>query len=165
MLVETGKDKTMSTQYMEKEICHCAEMVWNTTLGLPLARKDIDQPIQEPENLRCATKIKGRWNGWLVITLTPRLTSTASSIFFGESTPSMEEENIEDTLKELANQIGGNLKNLVPQPSSIEIPIMSFKATDLQFPNTELKTRLTFECEGDLIEFQLLELSDENINN
>ena len=153
----------MATQYMEKEICHCAEMVWNTALGLPLARQDIPQPIQEIDNLRCATKIKGTWNGWLVITLTPRLTQAASSIFFGESSPSTEEENIEDTLKELANQIGGNLKNLVPQPSSIEIPIMSFKAKDLQFPNTDLLTRLTFECEGDLIEFKLLESSEKNI--
>lgn len=155
----------MSTQYMEKEICHCAEMVWNTALGLPLTRKDIAQPIQELENLRCATKIKGRWNGWLVITLTPRLTQTVSRIFFGEGSPSAQEENIEDTLKELANQIGGNLKNLVPQPSSIEIPVMSFKATDLQFPNTDLLTRLTFECEGDLIEIKLLEHPGKSIKN
>ncbi len=144
-------------QYMEKEICHCAEMVWNTTLGLSLDRKETPHPIEETENFRCATKINGRWNGWLVITLPSKLTDTASRIFFGEGNSSRNEENREDTLKELANQVGGNIKNLVPQPSSLDLPVMSFKASDLQFPDTELRTRLTFECQGNLLEIQLLE--------
>lgn len=148
-------------QYMENEICHCAEMVWTTALGLSLTRKELAQPVAEDENLRCAISIKGRWNGWLVITLPSTLTNKAAIKFFGESDPSMQDENIEDTLKELANQIGGNFKNLVPQPSSLELPIMSFKAEDLQFPKTTELTRLSFECQGDLIEFQLLELPEE----
>lgn len=150
---------------MEKEIRHCAEMVWTTALGLSLTQKNTKQPITEIKNLRCATQIKGRWNGWFVITIAPGLTHTASRIFFGESDSAIENENIKDTLKELANQIGGNLKNLVPQPSSIDIPVMSFEAGDLKFPHTEPLTRLTYECEGDLVEFQLLEFPEKNQNN
>ncbi len=160
--MEQEPSKAVPTQYMENEIRHCAEMVWTTTLGLSLKPKETHQPIAEIKNLRCATQFKGRWNGWLVITIAPGLTHTASRIFFGESDTGTENENIEDTLKELANQIGGNLKNLVPQPSFIDIPVMSFEACELKFPQAEPLTRLTYECEGDLVEFQLLEFPEKN---
>ena len=143
-------------QFLENELSHCAEMVWSTLFGMGLQKKG---HTSLPKNgyLGCATRIRGAWNGWLVIHLPPGLSNTASRLFFGLPEEGEQKENIEETLKEIANQVGGNIKHLVPQPSTLDIPLMSFNAEELHFPDSDLKTQLTFECDGDLVEFQILE--------
>ncbi|MCA9482710.1 MAG: chemotaxis protein CheX [Nitrospina sp.] len=143
-------------QFLENELSHCAEMVWNTLFGMALHKKG-NAPLPKSSYLGCATRIRGAWNGWLVIHLPPGFSNTASRVFFGLPEEGQQQGNIEETLKEIANQIGGNIKHLVPQPSTLDTPLMSFNAEELDFPNSHLKTQLTFECEGDLVEFRILE--------
>ena len=143
-------------QFLENEIAHYTEMVWDTSLSLTVSKTDTEALQAETLAPRCAIQITGKWNGWLVLVLSKELTRMATNSFFGPGSAE-DPELLEDTLKELANQIGGNLKNLFPSPTQLNIPVASLNGTQLEFPETEIRTQLKFNIQGQLLETLLLE--------
>ncbi len=143
-------------QFLESEISHYAELVWDTALSLKVSKTDADDSQLDPKSPKCAIQMTGRWNGWLVIVLSEKLTHIATDSFFGPGS-AQEQELLEDTLKELANQVGGNLKNLFPSPTSLNLPVVPLDGTQLEFPETEMRTQLKFDSQGHPMEIRLLE--------
>ncbi len=146
----------MTMQFMEKEIHQFLGMIWEAQLNLPLQPRPL-APEAPPEcTCRCAIQISGGWNGWLVMDFSPELARQASERFFGVSEPKQPAE-VEETLKELANQVGGNLKNLFSGPTRLMFPVVSLDGPSLYFPDTQLKTRLGFFSNNQPLEIRLLE--------
>ena len=121
----------VNPQFMENEIGQFTEMVWTSFLGLKPERLDTEDADSDGIPVRCAVQISGSWNGWFVMDLSTRLAERAAQSFYGDGEPT--HEQIEDTMKELANLVGGNLKGLMPHPASLMFPIVSLEASIYQF--------------------------------
>ncbi len=71
-------------------------------------------------------------------------------------------EDIQDALGELANMMGGNIKSLLPVPSTLSFPVVAITNHDLRFPKTETVAMLTFECENDPFMVTIVKKTEEN---
>ncbi len=80
-------------------------------------------PIQLPEQdtphqITGCVQISGEWQGAVVIQTTHRFASQAASVMLDQPEASLTDEDLRDTLAEITNMIGGNIKSQVPGPSS-----------------------------------------------
>jgi len=78
-----------------------------------------------------AVSISGAWQGWVTLEV-PVLTATratAAMLRLGEAAP--DPDDVDDALGELANMIGGNVKSLVPAPSTLGLPVVAARAREV----------------------------------
>lgn len=66
--------------------------------------------------------ITGEWDGAVLVDCTPELARVLAGTMFGIAADDVGRDQVEDTLGELANMIGGNLKALLPPPCSLSLP-------------------------------------------
>lgn len=142
---------------LDKEISHFVEMIWSSLLGLTVSPLEPQQLEKTTEWPVCAIQITGGWNGWVVLNLAPTIVNHANRAFFGEGADPPAASQVEETLKELANLLGGNLKNLAPPPSKLKFPVVSLQGTALSFPGTQMISHKAFRCLDSQFEIRLLE--------
>jgi len=66
--------------------------------------------------------IAGRWDGAVIVDCAPEVAHALAAIMFAMPPAEVTKDQIEDTLGELANMIGGNLKALLPSPCMLSLP-------------------------------------------
>ncbi len=65
---------------------------------------------------------RGAWRGAVVLQCPTQHAYQAAEAMFAAEPGSLGPEEVADALGELTNMVGGNLKNLLPQPSVLSIP-------------------------------------------
>jgi chemotaxis protein CheX len=99
--------------------------VWDSFLlgdleSLPIA---VDQAS---ELVTCANVcLTGAWTGVLMVECDPDVAMRLSCVLLGLDMGAATEVDIADTLGEIANVVGGNLKNVLPGPTSMSLPVVS----------------------------------------
>jgi len=123
------------------------ESSWSMILGLPI--EDAAPTTALTNCMAGCIHITGAWEGILLILAYEELTKTLASAMFAMDPSEVGETECIDTLSELANVIGGNLKALVQQPSMLSLP-STFSAlnTFQYFPQTHQQCLLNLMCEG-----------------
>ncbi|MBC8069835.1 MAG: chemotaxis protein CheX [Deltaproteobacteria bacterium] len=66
--------------------------------------------------------IAGQWDGAVIVACSPATATELASIMFDVPASEVSTENLEDTLGELANMVGGNVKALLPPPCLLSLP-------------------------------------------
>lgn len=92
---------------------------WSVFLRVPLT------PIQAPDHpVECAAliSIEGAWSGTLMVSCSRRLAVHAAATLYSLPDQAIDDRHWQDTLNEVANIIGGNLKALLPAPSRLGLP-------------------------------------------
>ena len=89
-------------------------------------------------------------------TLVNRLTETMFSLEPGKASI----EDKKDAVGEMINMIGGNIKSLLPDPSTLSVPILAMEGHSLQFPSTKMVTHCQFDCQGKPFALSLFERVD-----
>jgi chemotaxis protein CheX len=69
-----------------------------------------------------AVSITGAWQGHVVVSCSDAASRNAAAALLGVELGDVTNEDVTDALGELANIIGGNVKGLVPEPSSLSLP-------------------------------------------
>ena len=69
--------------------------------------------------------LSGTWTGVLMVECDPSVALKLSSALLGMDDGSASESDIADTLGEIANVIGGNLKNVLPTPTVMSLPVVA----------------------------------------
>lgn len=83
-------------------------------------------PRPLPKILNCRTsrvRLRGAWNGEVRVEMSERLaTSLTKKLFEGQESGLSDEHSVDDVMRELANMVGGNLKNVMPEPTELCLP-------------------------------------------
>lgn len=109
----------MSTLPEQEHLCDITESVWMGFLDIPL-----DRTSASPGVCECASsiRIEGAWNGTVVVACSRKLAQQVALNMFHCSRDKLSEDYVIDAMNEVANIIGGNVKSLLPSPSSLRLP-------------------------------------------
>lgn len=107
----------------EFEIASITQDVWRAFVGL-----EVDGPMPPDDAFRrsadvgASIEIDGPFRGRVVLGCSPALASEAAALVFEVEPARVDPEMVGEVLAELANQIGGNLKSLLPQGCHLSLP-------------------------------------------
>ncbi|MFQ5451066.1 MAG: chemotaxis protein CheX [Nitrospinaceae bacterium] len=136
-------------QFIENEICEYTENIWKSTLALEAKpTQDEYNPGKQKDFLAGCVQITGSWEGTVAIHCPMSLARQVAAIMFSLEENSIDKEQIQDALGELANMTGGNIKSLLPEPCYLSLPAVALTSSALRIPGSELLTKVTFECNG-----------------
>lgn len=110
----------MTSTTLEPEVITAVtEQVWSDFLGIP-----INATPTSPGEAECAASIaiEGAWNGAVIVACSRQLAREAAAAMYCCPVGEVVDANWRDTLNELANIIGGNLKAVLPGPSTLSLP-------------------------------------------
>ena len=134
----------------ESDLRTVLQMVWNATLRLPVNRWDAS--IIQPDirsMLAGYVSITGDWSGYVGIHAHWPVARQAASIMFDIREDAVTNADVNDAFGELANQIGGKLEGLLPEPCAISLPVVLDGSAFLQqIPCAELLFQVTAESGG-----------------
>ncbi len=117
------------------------------------------EPVAAFETEGCLTGrilINGQWNGSVLFQMSEALATSAAGRLLMMNLDEVGSEDRVDTLAELTNMIGGNIKSIVPGPSSLSLPTVSL-GNELS-ESEEIVERVDLVCEGDGIRVMVCRL-------
>jgi len=137
-------------QLAESDIRVLIDQIWLTTLGLathPLG----DQPpvVGRVPTLDGLVMISGGWSGTVTLTVPRALAERIASNMcqMGEGAkPTL--ADMQDSLGEITNMTGGNLKALLPGECQLSLPVVIEGGDSLCVLDSRLVAQVGFECEG-----------------
>ena len=109
----------MSTILQYDLINDVTEQVWSQFLGIPIASSD---SVQGEAECAASISIEGAWNGAVIVACSRKLARQAAATMFCMPATEIDEASWRDTLNEVANIMGGNIKALLPGPSQLGLP-------------------------------------------
>ncbi len=137
---------------LEAELTEIARDVWETMFALELS---LGTALEVPgPSLTSVVHIEGAWRGAVTVRCPMELAAKLTTRVFGEST----EAEMRDLLGEVANQLGGNIKAMLPAPCSLSLPAVALgNDYDLRVVDTTATATLTFTCDALPLVISLLE--------
>lgn len=114
------KEKTM--QLDANTIRAVTHEVCNTTFGMPVFDQDPQQEFSGADHVCAEICVEGDWNAKISIVTSKNLARQLAGRMFHQDAGTVEECDVEDSLCEFANIIGGNLKGIVGQEANLSIP-------------------------------------------
>lgn len=94
--------------------------------------------------------ILGEWCGDVTVQCSSRLARQAAGRMFGASADTIPDADVLDTVGELANITGGNVKSLLAGPSQLSLPSTTFEPL-LDEPAPEVVERIACRYDGELL--------------
>lgn len=130
------------------------ESVWLSTIGLTITPTMNMSPPEEEfgKFLFGQAQITGAYSGVVTITCPQPLARQAMSIMCDVDQDSLTDSEVRDALGEVTNMISGNVKSLLPGPSSLTLPTVGDGFNDgLSVAGAKLVQRVAFDCLGELL--------------
>jgi chemotaxis protein CheX len=90
--------------------------------GELLHQPDKPAAVEEAHGIVGTVRLRGTWNGVVALACPMELARQAAAIMFAVEPGAITEEQARDALGELTNMVAGNLKSLLPGPTSLELP-------------------------------------------
>ena len=145
-------------KFADSDICQIAESVWSSMLSLPIERSDRVVSEKDQQGFLAAyLRISGAWNGFVVLQCPLGLARQAACAIFTPNMPSP--DDIRDTLGELVNMVGGNIKTLLPPPCQLSLPAVTVGFDyELGVPGGQIVEQKAFICEDQSFVITVFEL-------
>ncbi|MFL6145729.1 MAG: chemotaxis protein CheX [Labedaea sp.] len=105
--------------------------------------------------LAASVGIVGTFEGHVVVSCTEDAARTVASVLFDMPTEEVTSDEIGDALGELANVLGGNVKSMLPAPSTMSLPTVA-ATMHPQWPGTVEVCRTMVTWRGNSFNFSLL---------
>lgn len=104
--------------------------------------------------------IAGSWNGAVLVGCTLPLAKRLASSMFGVPLAELTQEHLEDTMGEMANMVGGNVKAIIPPSNSLSLPtVVEGRDYRVRVPQTAVVHDLVLNVEGEAFRVTVLERS------
>lgn len=143
-------------QFLEEEIRHVAETVWESVLGVSLVRQ-ASIPSAPAHALSGCVHFTGAWEGAVTIECSTEFARQAAATMFGVELDAASVSDTRDAIGELANMTGGNVKALLPEPCRLSLPtVVDGADVATRMTGGELVTSVAFECQGSPLVVRLL---------
>ncbi|MCW2600096.1 MAG: Uncharacterized protein JWM02_1925 [Frankiales bacterium] len=133
-----------------EQITAIAQDVWSSFLQLDLLPVE-NVPIEGSSVTGCV-HVSGEWGGSIFLQCPAGHAQVAAEAMFAADPGSLAAEEISDALGELTNMIGGNIKSLLPAPSTLSIPSVATGDTyTVRVPGAVVIEHVALACgAGDL---------------
>ncbi|HET7328545.1 MAG TPA: chemotaxis protein CheX [Nocardioidaceae bacterium] len=81
-----------------------------------------EAPADGAEVVHASVGVSGAWNGQVILELTAVTAHAATAAMLGQQ--HVEPRDMTDAVGELVNMVGGNIKSLLPTPSTLGLPVV-----------------------------------------
>jgi chemotaxis protein CheX len=135
----------------ETDMAVLVDEIWLTTLGLATHRIDPQQAVLAPdaETLDGIINITGSWQATVALQVPKALAARVAAAMFrlGDQKPTV--EDMQDSIGELTNMLGGNIKALLAGDCHLSLPaVVEGRGYTVRVPTSHVVERFAFECEG-----------------
>lgn len=133
--------------------------IWAAVLGIDLQlTTDKTEHGADERVVTGAVQITGDWAGACTVQVAEPVAARFAASMFMMELDAITGEEITDTVGELANMIGGNVKATLEGSSQLSLPsVTSGREYTVVVPGSEVKERVAFTADGELIVVTLLE--------
>jgi chemotaxis protein CheX len=123
----------------ENDLAEMVEQVWEAYLD-PEGVSPLMQTYDENQSseVHSSVSITGSWSGHIVYASSLAAAKRAAAAFLAMELDEVSEEDLSDTLGELANIVGGNVKAMLPPGAQLSLPqVVLAPESSARYPNTE----------------------------
>lgn len=99
-----------------------------------------------------SVSVVGEWNGLVVVATSARGARLVGSVLLEIAEEELGEADLNDAIGELVNIIGGNVKSVLPGPSSLSLPVVSQGAVTISERGAEIVAEAALEWLGEQFE-------------
>lgn len=140
------------------DIVSITQNIFSTMLQMDPYPVAAESPQDSHFEMIGCIQIVGEWSGTVLLKVPEELISTAGSRMLMIDQESMEDADREDTLAELTNMVGGNIKSIVPNPSNLSLPTVT-NGNDFHVRTFGSKPihETCFQCDGHMFSVVILE--------
>ncbi len=134
-------------QPFEQELREFTNAIWTTTLGFEVRHLDELPPAETKDHtLVSCVQFTGAWRGGAVLFCPAEVAREVASAMFEIPVADVSVSDLTDAIGELANMTGGNLKALLPEPTTLSLPSVT-EGTEysVRIPGARLVTAIAFE--------------------
>ncbi|MDH5763304.1 MAG: chemotaxis protein CheX [Nitrospinota bacterium] len=129
----------------QAEISQFVTDIWSSFLNMPVIQTDkAFEPQGKDNTLAACIQITGEWQGTVTVYAPKELGKKIASSMYALDESSIDDQQVQDVMGEIANMIAGNVKSLLPTPCSISIPSVAVTDFDLHHPKSETITTVNF---------------------
>ena len=96
--------------------------LFDSMLGMHISGGDVSEAPLPQDWIQSKVQIKASWNGELRVIASGELSATIARTMYGSEAENLVEQEILDSLGEVANVIGGNVKGHVDQDCDLTLP-------------------------------------------
>lgn len=104
--------------------------------------------IGDCEQVSACVWLSGAWQGGVILSCTTAFARTVAGLMYARDSSSMTHDEIMDSLAELVNVVGGNVKALVEGPCEISLPVVT--RDRIQVPSLSDEIVASYRCDGEL---------------
>jgi chemotaxis protein CheX len=136
-----------------------AAEIWAAILGLELKPNPaLDAYTPDQRVVTGCVHITGDWEGAVTVQLSESLARQASALMFALEPDEVEEDEVSDTVGELANMTGGNVKSLLGGSCQLSLPsVTTGRDYHVSIPGAEARFRVAADADGELVVTTLLQ--------
>jgi chemotaxis protein CheX len=127
------------------QITAIAQEVWESFLSMSLLPHPLgpDAPPPAGVTLTGCVHVSGEWNGSVFLQCDLAVAAAAAEAMFAADPGTLSPDEVSDALGELTNMVGGNIKSLLPAPSTLSVPsIAQGESYSVRIPGAVLLDRV-----------------------
>jgi chemotaxis protein CheX len=146
----TGSDEgTRELLATDEQIVGITRDVWTSFTGREIGPADDDGAAEGGDVTIGCVAVTGGWQGCVLLAVPTPLARTVAAAMFVLPAGQLTDDEVADALGELTNMIAGNVKSLLPGPSSLSMPaVTAGAAPTVRIPRGLLVNRVSVTCEG-----------------
>lgn len=119
--------------------------VWESTLGFAVLETEANRAARPAPHLWWAVDITGDWHGTVLLCVPEPMARHAAAVTFDVEPSAVTHADTTDTVAELTNIIGGNIKGTMAGKHKLSLPR---PATAQEITAAEASWKLWFNCPG-----------------
>jgi len=127
----------------QDDIHQLADRIWDSMFGAGLELLESEAKSEDPRFLTGCVQLTGAWEGAAVVRCSYKLASHLASTMFGVE--ELADDEVSDTVGELANLTAGAVQALMPSPSELSPPsVVEGKDYKLILPRCSVVNQVYF---------------------
>ncbi|MBW3085443.1 hypothetical protein KEM60_01643 [Austwickia sp. TVS 96-490-7B] len=121
-------------QLSSDDVAQIIHEVWSSMLGLPAEPFDMERPDNENATAG-SVGVTGATECLISMEMGNEAARRFAATMFGLDETACSDDDVADAIGELTNMVGGNIKSLLPEPSTLSLPVVaSGKSPTLRVP-------------------------------
>lgn len=114
---------------------------------LAASATEAPEPATPPGEVVACVHVTGTFSGSVICSTTQRFAELCAERMLAVDISQVDDESVVDAIGEIVNMIGGSVKALLPEPSTLSLPVVSVgDGPDLMVPGTSLLTSVDLVC-------------------
>lgn len=139
--------KGPSMHVSSDDVAQIVQEVWSSMLGLEVEPLEVEIPSDGP-SVAGSVGVSGASDCLISMELSETTAKSVAASMFGLAADEVGDEDIADAVGELTNMVGGNIKSLLPEPSTLSLPVVAHGVQPImRVVGGEALLMQTFVCE------------------